>query len=982
MVLLAAAPMSTRAERAAWNKAVSGSFDEGQRWDIGSGVVSGHRVPNSGDDVLIAASAPITISVSGSPSVKSAVVGGEITLDLASDFTVAETFLGSPVLTGAGTLRAAHWRVDGGAPFALLRGVKAEVKSFGLPGFNGFGLHISSGGKLKAEQYVEERLGFGKRALIVEGAGSEWSMSGDLNLDREMEIAIRKGGLVTLGKVLRTGSFLLDEGGKLSAERFDPWHVSARNGASLATGDSTPLGKGLSLGYGAPEINASTWSVAGKLTLTGFTSTLKIAGGGFVQTGDLDILDSAELQVGDREVVGEEDYDGTLKVANVLRKEKGTLRLRGGEVDCGSLDLRFDGRLQGQRGVEGSGLIAARGKAAINAPVTLEGAILADDIVVGEGERDRGSVELRGGGLLGRKSVVVGAEGGGSVMVDSGALMFVDSPSIILGEGKSGIGLLEIFRSPVTPWKPEGRIVIGEQGQGTLHVKDAELEARPTAGFTLATKPGSKGALRVSGPEGSVSLYPFRATPLVVGEQGQGTLAVEAGAKLQAGDIVIGRSSEDNVCSVEGPPPEEVPEPNLSASEMIIGGPGRGSLRVASGGHARAALATVGRNSMADNRVDVADGCLFRGSNLSVGSQGRGTLETRGSVDFPHVALAKEDRSEAVVRVRGEDASFSVARFLDVGGGQLSKASMSLLEGGEARAAALYALVPATGSAEIVVDGLGSELVVDTKMQLGRLGRASGPIAWTISGGGYGRVGQELLIRRETRVTVGGGSVIVGQGNQPAPGNLLVASGGTLKGDGRIKAAVVAAGLGGRVAPGAALGTLTVEGEAQLAAGSVLELEISGPTAPQGHDFLRVTGKATISGLVELRFINGYAPKAGQRYCFVQADGGLTFSPSAFTVSGLAEGFAHELTIEGDGQLCLTAKANGVPATEPEVKVERNGDKVDVTWTAPPDVFTLETAEDLQGPWTPVPATGADAGQGGFSHQSDASGQGFFRLRW
>jgi hypothetical protein len=160
---------------------------------------------------------------------------------------------------------------------------------------------------------------------------------------------------------------------------------------------------------------------------------------------------------------------------------------------------------------------------------------------------------------------------------------------------------------------------------------------------------------------------------------------------------------------------------------------------------------------------------------------------------------------------------------------------------------------------------------------------------------------------------------------------------------------------------------------------SVLEFEISGAAAaPTGHDLLHATGAVTVSGIVELRFIDGYAPKAGDRYCFILADGGLTFNPTGVSVRGLAPGFAW--TLSGDAsQFCITANNTAQPDSKPEITIDRStGDGVSVSWSA--ENWHLESSADLNGQWQSVASP--PSGEGSFTvDYSYGGGSQFWRLR-
>jgi hypothetical protein len=330
------------------------------------------------------------------------------------------------------------------------------------------------------------------------------------------------------------------------------------------------------------------------------------------------------------------------------------------------------------------------------------------------------------------------------------------------------------------------------------------------------------------------------------------------------------------------------------------------------------------------------------------------------------------------VNVSGGDANFRT-RAIDMGGKPQARATLSLQAGAETETGELMAPVPPSGQADISINGAETELRVTDRMHLGRIGQASGPVTCNISGGAKVSVRNEILVRKNARLAATGSTVLIGQGAPPQPGTLLVRNGGRLTGDGTIASSRVEVETGCRLSPGAALGTLTIEGDVIMRPASVLEFEVSGAAAaPTGHDLLHATGAVTVSGVVELKFINGYAPKAGDRYCFIIADGGLTFNPTGVSVSGLAPGFAW--TLSGDAnQFCITASNTAQPDSKPELTIDRNtGDGVSLNWSA--ENWKLEGTSDPNAAWTPVPSP--PSGEGSFTLDlTPGSGAYFWRLR-
>lgn len=144
-------------------------------------------------------------------------------------------------------------------------------------------------------------------------------------------------------------------------------------------------------------------------------------------------------------------------------------------------------------------------------------------------------------------------------------------------------------------------------------------------------------------------------------------------------------------------------------------------------------------------------------------------------------------------------------------------------------------------------------------------------------------------------------------------GAVNVGLGGTLKGTGTVGTLYVY----GKVSPGLSPGCLTTTGDLTFITGSTYDFEIAGTTACTQYDQLKVTGAVTLDGTLNTLLINGFKPKAGQKYVLISNDGA---DPISGTFTGLAQGAkvtvgAYEFTISytgGDGndvELTVTAGA-------------------------------------------------------------------------
>jgi hypothetical protein len=109
--------------------------------------------------------------------------------------------------------------------------------------------------------------------------------------------------------------------------------------------------------------------------------------------------------------------------------------------------------------------------------------------------------------------------------------------------------------------------------------------------------------------------------------------------------------------------------------------------------------------------------------------------------------------------------------------------------------------------------------------------------------------------------------------------SVTVSKGGELAGRARVRGTVNF--NGGRLAPGDSPGTLTVEGDLYMNEESELELEVGGLAAGDSYDQVIVDGETVLAGTVRIRFIDGFAPQAGDSFTFFGPTG---FDASAATI--------------------------------------------------------------------------------------------------
>ncbi|HUP94510.1 MAG TPA: filamentous hemagglutinin N-terminal domain-containing protein [Burkholderiales bacterium] len=132
------------------------------------------------------------------------------------------------------------------------------------------------------------------------------------------------------------------------------------------------------------------------------------------------------------------------------------------------------------------------------------------------------------------------------------------------------------------------------------------------------------------------------------------------------------------------------------------------------------------------------------------------------------------------------------------------------------------------------------------------------------------------------------GKVIIGAGATLATGGtaLANAAGSTLQGNGTLDVGAATLTNSGTVAPGDTPGTLTIAGNFTQTAAGNLKIDIDGTAQGVTYDLLRVTGIASLGGIVDVTLAPGFVPAAGGTFDFMTyaaniGDFGIVRTPAA-----------------------------------------------------------------------------------------------------
>ncbi|HVT26643.1 MAG TPA: autotransporter-associated beta strand repeat-containing protein, partial [Lacipirellulaceae bacterium] len=138
-------------------------------------------------------------------------------------------------------------------------------------------------------------------------------------------------------------------------------------------------------------------------------------------------------------------------------------------------------------------------------------------------------------------------------------------------------------------------------------------------------------------------------------------------------------------------------------------------------------------------------------------------------------------------------------------------------------------------------------------------GNVSGAGSLTKSGAGT------LTLTRDN--TYGGTTIVhagalVIDGTHTFGGEYTIDAGARLAGNGIIESIVHSTGT---ISPGGSPGTLTI-GALEMDGNAALQIELGGTTAGSGYDRLVVEGAAMLDGTLDVSFVNGFVPAAGDTF--------------------------------------------------------------------------------------------------------------------
>ena len=398
------------------------------------------------------------------------------------------------------------------------------------------------------------------------------------------------------------------------------------------------------------------------------------------------------------------------------------------------------------------------------------------------------------------------------------------------------------------------------------------------------------------------------------------------------------------------PPTAEVLVANVNqgwqlTGNLAVGGAGKGRLFVANGGLVGSASSTIGGPFGGEAVVGGHDSRWTTG-NLAVGSGGNGSLTIEagaevesGAPDSGIVGFTVGAVGE--VTVTGIDATDGSSSSWTTGlltvGRAGATGGLNILDGGVVSAAGLV-VADAPGSVgRVVVSGRNAGGIFQESRLLtqGITVGGNGDLAQMIVSNG-GAVSSSLFmnIEQDGSLEISGptslvdvaGDVNVGtnisglitfNGGRMIVGGLLhVGAGGSIEGNGTLIAPNRTVEIGGNIDSGLSPGALTFDADVELTATGRMHIEIGGFTPGVEMDQVIITGDATLGGTLLLDFIDGFAPRAGDEFKFLDVGGALSGEFANIDVRNLVPGFQFDLRPDAGG-LTMVALNDGVFVPEP-----------------------------------------------------------------
>jgi outer membrane autotransporter protein len=277
----------------------------------------------------------------------------------------------------------------------------------------------------------------------------------------------------------------------------------------------------------------------------------------------------------------------------------------------------------------------------------------------------------------------IGQQGAGTLTVRDGAKLF--SYTSRIGTESGSQGSVTIAGAGST-WTHAGHLMIGLAGHGTLNVEDGGQVSNDFA--SIGEQAGSFGLARITG--GST----WKTSALWVGQRGQGELIVDGGSKVSSAlpGFIGAEAGSEGIATVSGPGSSWSMTASGNDGRFEIAGSGTGTLNILNGGSVVSSKGLIGVSEGSKGAVKVSgEGSSWTNrdpqdasklGSLFIGSSGTGTLliEDGGQVSNDGGFVGYTRYGSGAVTVTGQGSLWNNASHLFVGG--QGKARLDIRDGG------------------------------------------------------------------------------------------------------------------------------------------------------------------------------------------------------------------------------------------------------------------------------------------------------------
>jgi T5SS/PEP-CTERM-associated repeat protein len=533
-----------------------------------------------------------------------------------------------------------------------------------------------------------------------------------------------------------------------------------------------------------------------------------------------------------------------------------------------------------------------------------------------------------GGGSLESPSLIVGNDAAGQADL---LLMYghrLETTFATLGRQSNNRGTLQVSAvGQPTHWLSQGRLTVGESGHGTVQVVFGGTMTADEV--ILGRNSGSEGHFEISAP-GSPDDPPVTLGSVAIGLRGLGSLRMrheieyEGFVPLVAGHVVLGQfqGSFGGVSMTDG----------WWQVERLVIGDGGGGVFLMDGlsfldvtGDEPTVLGFL-PTSTGDLSIGGAATSIVNLKEVVVGWMGQGQIAIgEGSLLATSLFLGSEGSAEGVVQILESGGILGVNGPVVVGAGSSGANRLSIGPGsqGIVEGDVFVGVPPDEDPIETAKDAgsgqtnllqvEGGQLTIHAELHIGgpQLLDSGLPTGTMLL--------QQFGIVDTAGLIVNGGGAVMGEGAIELTGGTPAIVNGTIAPGVMVWEVGAGAGekqAGPQLRRDAGFASLTIDGDLELTDGGVLELSVGG-TEPGQVDQLIVSGGLVLGeATLQLNFVDGYGPQAGDALQFVSVGGAFDGTFAEVVITGLAEGFEYDLDLDG-GEVVLVALNDATVGIEP-----------------------------------------------------------------